>query len=221
MSADSAARSNPVWSGGSHPVAPRRRCLFLLHFFDELARSQSVCGVGKHAATASRASRRGPKLAETSLAAPIKASALLMDLAGDVHVHLLQMCCDETTIQVRVVHFGSGRFQRAAAAADGTIFPRQQMPEREEKEERDMKERERWTRAQMRQWKSRQQHLDGFESGGADLTVPPPAVSISSPRKKAFLPEARTREKEFPGDISTILLGNDGPYERTHRCCWP
>ena len=50
----------------------------------------------------------------------------------------------------------------------------------------------------MRQWKSRQQHLDGFESGGADLTVPPPAVSISSPRKKAFLPEARTREKEFP-----------------------
>ena len=25
----------------------------------------------------------------------------------------------------------------------------------------------------------------------------------------------------FPGDISTILLGNDGPYERTHRCCWP
>ena len=87
--------------------------------------------------------RRGPKLAETSLAAPIKASALLMDLAGDVHVHLLQMCCDETTIQVRVVHFGSGRFQRAAAAADGTIFPRQQMPEREEKEERDMKERER------------------------------------------------------------------------------
>ena len=67
----------------------------------------------------------------------------------------------------------------------------------------------------MRQWKSRQQHLDGFESGGADLTVPPPAVSIPSPRKKAFLPEARTREKEFPGDISTILLGNDGPCERT------
>ena len=66
--------------------------------------------------------------------------ALLMDLAGDVH--LLQMCCDETTIQVRVVHFVSGRFQRATAA-DGTIFPRQQMPEREEKEERDMKERER------------------------------------------------------------------------------
>ena len=63
-----------------------------------------------------------------------------MDLAGDVH--LLQMCCDETTIQVRVVHFVSGRFQRAAAA-DGTIFPRQQMPEREEKEERDMKERKR------------------------------------------------------------------------------
>ena len=87
-----------------------------------------------------RVARRGPKLAETSLAAPIKAPALLMDLAGDVH--LLQMCCDETTIQVRVVHFVSGRFQRAAAA-DGTIFPRQQMPEREEKEERDMKERER------------------------------------------------------------------------------
>ena len=63
-----------------------------------------------------------------------------MDLAGDVH--LLQMCCDETTIQVRVVHFVTGRFLRPAGA-DGTFFPRQQMPEREEKEERDMKERKR------------------------------------------------------------------------------
>ena len=40
---------------------------FLLRFFDELARSQSVCGVGKHAATADLASWR-PKLIETGLA---------------------------------------------------------------------------------------------------------------------------------------------------------
>ena len=96
------------------------------------------------------------------------------------------------------------------------------MPEREEKRER--KEHER-----MRERDGLGRKLDNGRVVNSIWTAlslaAPTDLTVSSlhffTTEKAFLPEARTREKEFPGDISTILVGNDGRSERAHRTCFP